>query len=666
MRSIVSYLFGAALLQSASAWSACQLLCDFETNGELGAWRSSTDGARVDATTDGVTRGRQAGVFVYPGSEKPSWPTIALTLSEPQDWSQLTYIGYHFSNLSKRTAWFWCQVASKDRRYGQAGFNVGGSEEGWTFFFLQDFADSADLKQVTEVRFMLARPKQEMRMAIDCVFVGDEIRSVTGFEEVVRLAPERATQQGLEGAFKETLLSLYGPGLVDTYTGLPYEFFSITERKPTQSLHVVHRSIGGDDTTEQHTPYMLYAMATRDPVIVGIEEKILDAMTTHLDPGDGLVGCYRWDFYERRLGPFWGWFGRPGGTHYQLSDAEHGAEVALYSLLPGAWFLGHEGALRSLELYARTMLKINSDPRFVHFHLFIGRNPDGTYVTYDWDGRSRYGSNLVDDPGKGYSDIMEFWWIVPMLGAAALTDDAELRRDILARVEPIMDNVTRFQQSDGTVATTYRLDGSHGSVTKPGYMYAGGSPPINWVRACYAMHALTGKRKHLGAAARYWKSPKARRNLSLMIFHSRYAKTAELATEIDAAIAKLQPDVKQQRRDERWATNLALASVYTGDPKYLSAALKWEERWRRRQYRDIAGYHYYFSRNTNHYVNRFAYKVLRDEGVTGHFISDHFRGPIVDLIVIKHLGSKTMGLVGRNLVELGWMLPNMVRAKSDE
>ncbi|HUS80664.1 MAG TPA: hypothetical protein VM283_05300 [Armatimonadota bacterium] len=650
------------LAATLAAHAAVEMLGDFETDASLAEWVCDTPGGRVEATTEGALVGTRVGVFVYPPSDQPSWPMIARHFDQPRDWSGYEFLGYHLANISDAGVWFWLQVASADGRYAQLGFNVAAGEGMWCIYLLGEIAGEVDLAHVTELRFMLARPKQEMRMALDGIFVGDETTSVTGMQPMIRLAPERADQQGLEGAFRETLLSLYGPGLVDVDTGLPHEFFSITERRPMQDDHWVHQSIGGDDTTEQHTPYMLYAAATGDPAIIAIERRLLDAMTTTLDPGDGLVGCYRWKWRERQLSPFWGWIRSPvTREYYQLSDAEHGAECALYSLTPGAWLLHHPGALRSLESYSRTLLAINSRPGFVHFALFIGREPDGRYVAYDWDGKTLNQATLSDDPAQACGDIMEFWWIMPMLACAGITDDADLRAQIIGRIEPVMDNVARFQQADGNVATTYRMDGGSGERTTPGYMYERGSVLDNWTKACYAMHALTGDEKYLRQVRRYWKCPDARRDLSLMIFDKLHNGTDELDAVIEEEIAALKPEVMAgepggANRDERWAVSMALATVYTGDPKYLNSALEWEKSWRRMQYREVGGYYYYFSRATNTYVSRYAYDFVQAEGITGHFIADHFRGPISDLIVIKHLGDQTQGLVGRNLLELGWML----------
>ncbi len=662
-------LAGCAALLTLAACAAAQveMLGDFEADADLEAWAGDTEGARVEATDQAVAVGERAGAFIYPGSDQPSWPMIGCAFDPPRDWSGHEFLAYHLRPDSERSAWFWLQVEDADGRYAQLGSNVAPSDGAWFVYLVGELAAEIDLSRVAEFRFMLARPKQEMRMTIDGLFVGDELEQVTGLRPMVRLAPERADAVGLEGALRETMLSLYGPGLVDEPTGLPYEFFSLTERRPMQDEHPVHRSIGGDDTTEQHTPYMLFAIATRDPAIVAIEQRLLDAFTTVLDPGDGLVGCYRWDYRDLTLGDFWGWMSDPQtGENYRLSDAEHGAEVPLYSLLPGAWALGHEEALASLEAYSRTMLAINSKPGCVHLHMYLGRDDDGALVGYDWDGEKRWSRVRSEDPAKTWADIMEFWWIMPMLGCAGSTEDATLRERIIARVEPIMANVARHQREDGLVANTYRMDGAEADTRAPGYMYERGGVPGNWLRACYAMHALTGEREYLDQVLRYWQAPEARRDLSLMIFHTRYEPedAAALGPIIEEEIEALKPEVMANEpggslRDERWAVKMALASVYTGDTKYLDAALEWERGWRRMQYRRVGDgpWHYYFSRATNTYVSQYAYRYVEAEGITGHFISDHFRGPLVDLVVIKRLGDSTWGLVGRNLLLLGWMLP---------
>ena len=187
-----------------------------------------------------------------------------------------------------------------------------------------------------------------------------------------------------------------------------------------------------------------------------------------------------------------------------------------------------------------------------------------------------------------------------------------------------------------------------------------------WQRACYAMHALTAERKYLDQVLRSWQASSGQRDLSLMIFHTRYAPedTVALAPLIDEEIAKLRPEAMAEEpggafRDERWAVKMALASVYTGEASHLEAALEWERGWRRTQYRQVGDgpWYYYFSRATNTYVSQYAYRYVEAEGITGHFIADHYRGPLVDLAVIAHLGASTWGLVGRNLLLLGWMLP---------
>jgi hypothetical protein len=660
--NILPICFAVTAACAGALTGQVEMIGDFENPKDLAGWKAEAAGARVELTSQGAVHGKQCGALVFPGSAQPAWPTIRRVFAKPQDWSRWSCLAYHYRNLSDATLWFWVDVVDADRRQVHEGFTLAPQESSWSISFLHEFAQSLNLSRIAEIRFTLARPKAETRIALDALFVGDGVSSVVGQPEKVRLDLARGRQRGFEGAFRDTLTSLYGPGLVDELTGLPYEFFSITERRPMQSGSFIHRSIAGEDSTEEHTPYMLFAMATGDPEIVAIERRLVDGMTKYLDPGDGLVGCYRWEFTDRKLGPFWGWFKQPGGANYQLSDAEHGAEPALYSILPGAWFLGHRAALQTLERYCRTLLRINGNPRYPHFHLYVGRKADGSYDTYDWDGKSAYGGRLQPDPAQAYSDIMEFWWILPMLGTAGLTQDQGLRAAVVRRVTPVMDCVARFQQADGQIATTYRMDGSSGQITRQGYMYEGGSPTSYWAIACYMMHKLTGDKRYLQMVERYLGSGQ-NTDLSLMIFHEYHTGSPALRAKITQQLAKLVGTPGKAAQEERWAQQMALASIYLRDPTHLQAALDWEKEWRKAYYREIGGYYYYFSKDTNHYVTRYAYRVLEKEGVTGHFISDHFRGPLVDLILINRLKDKTQGLIGRNLLLLGWLLPDPPRCE---
>jgi len=647
-------------------------LCDFETPEDVKASCVFDKNVKWELTAEHAASGKSAlKMVIPPATDRPNQGVSIKLGPQTRDWTSYKFLLVRIANPTKIQPAVNVNFASPGGRLdGYWLPAMWAGRDVWLVLDLGRYSEDVDLANMESVLITASRLKEQWTCIIDAVGLVKDPQPFVGRSIAAEVDPQRADSLTFEQAFKDNLLSFYHPDLVDKITGLPYEVFSITERKPFTE-HPNHRSIGGDDATEEHLPYMIYYIATGDKEIGDIERKVARGFSEYLDPGDGMVGCYRWDFIDKKLGPFWGWCASPSGKSYCFSDAEHGSEVAAQTVLPAAWYLHDQAALQTLERYSRTLLKLNSDPKYLHFHLFVGRDQEGKHLVYDWNGQTALegkgalaanGYNGVTDPARGYSDILEFAWIMPMLGTAHLTRDAELRRAIINRVQPIVDNVIDFITPDGKIPWRLKMDGSLGDRPKDAgsYMYGSGNDTSYFIRALYAMHALTGDDCYKDALDAYWENEPDRldpQEMSLLVFHAKYFKTKEWDGKIKRCIALWEQGKSGKKiRTLPWARIMALATVATGDKSYLAKALEWEKGWRRTNYRKIGGFYYYFDKDENNYVDAMAY---RDVKSYGWFMSDHFRGYISDLVLIKDRGDATWGLTYWNLLILGWMVPGL-------
>jgi len=439
----------------------------------------------------------------------------------------------------------------------------------------------------------------------------------------------------LEEAFKQTLLNLYkGPEFVDLKTALPYETISLTERRPSETV------ITGDDVTEMHTPYWIYYLATGDEDIEAIICTVVESMLKYLDPGTGLIGSYRYDTIQGAL----------LDIDRVKQDAEHGGEALMYSVFPYAWCFKSEKAIVCLENFARAMLECNKDPRYIHFHLYIERLQNGTWIFKD------YGK--VDPNPDAYCDIMEFWWVLPTLEAAVVTENATLRDQIVERVKLIMDNMIDLQDSTGRLPTVYRMDGSSGYWGKWGLDEAWEPSPdafSRWIQASYIMHHLTRDEKYIHVLNRFWDwyfnywdymgRASEYNVIGEYIFHSYYTGNSTYIPKIYEWASSLGSST--QNRDEVWMIAKALYYAISGDEEALEQALEAEQYYRRINFREYLGYYFYLDPSGH---------GIASEGDVDFL----FRGYISNLILLKNRGQQVHGLLYRDLLALGWLIPEII------
>ncbi|RLI34221.1 hypothetical protein DRO55_06755 [Candidatus Bathyarchaeota archaeon] len=463
--------------------------------------------------------------------------------------------------------------------------------------------------------------------------------------------------ESLEEAFKITLLNLYkGPEFVNLNTGIPYESISLTERKGLSQFG------SGGDVCEMFTPFWIYYIATQDEDVGEIISIVTESMIANYDPGTGLIGSHIYDMSSNILHEY------TGSQRYGYwSDAEHGGEALMYSIFPYAWFFKSKSAIQCLERYARTMLSINNETGYVHFHLYIGLEPNGKWKFLDFDGERR----MVPPDPQAYSDMMEFWWILPLLEAALVTENQTLREQIISRVRRVMDNIIELQnETTGQVPTVFKMDGSFGMLHNNYFGWTVGMYDYqNWIRASYFIHHLTGDSKYIRVLDRFWDWYFSYPGFPVN-FHQRYDNS--LGVPIGpGGLSALNPlsqyvfhayytgNMKHMDKVMEWVDTLpstgdgvsfmlakALAYIVTGDRSYLEVALSAEKSYRKNHFFNIAGYRYY----------------LEDSEVAASHKaeSDFFRGRIANLILAKNFGDETYGLIGwngRDLLALGWLVP---------
>jgi hypothetical protein len=439
----------------------------------------------------------------------------------------------------------------------------------------------------------------------------------------------------LEEAFKLTLLNLYkGPEFVDLKTGLPYETISLTERRPLRDV------VTGDDITELHTPYWVYYLATGDEDVKEIIASTIEAMLTFLDPGTGLVGSYKYD-----IG-----LGGLSEADTVKQDAEHGGEAPMYSLFPYAWCFKSEKAVRSLENFAKIMLLCNNESGYIHFHLYIERRSDGSWLFKDY-------GQVATGPDT-YCDIMEFWWILPTLEAAVVTKDDRLRSQIIDRVKIVMDNMISLQdKSTGQLPTVYKMDGSSGYWGKWGLDEAWDPSPgafSRWIQASYIMHNLTSESKYIRALDRFWDwyfkywnylgNPEEYATMGEYVFHSYYTGNSTYIPKVhEWALSLGSPETKTVP----WMIAKALYYSISGEEEALKQALMAEEEYRKHNFLNYSGYSFYLDSYGHSHASACDVDFL-------------FRGEISNLILLKNRGKEIHGLLYRDLLALGWLIPSLV------
>jgi len=469
----------------------------------------------------------------------------------------------------------------------------------------------------------------------------------------------RDTLRNGEKAFRRTLLSLYSGGFVDRNTGLPYD----TVNWNTSSS--ADESISGNDLCEEFTPFWVYMLATGDPRIQSIVRRVMRAYVTYLDTGTGFVGNYHFDtltgelspgFNEDLSGDSWAVDGR------LLVDAEHGAEGALYATFPASWYFKDQRTIRSLEGYAENLLSLNDDPRFVHFHMYYGNAYD-TWQVADWNGRPGYwfdSSLWVKASPQAYADLMEFWWILPALGCAVVTESEHLRDRITNRVGRVMQNIVERQGPDGRVDFVYRMDGSFSNFSR-GYAV---EPTIysyqNWLRACYFMDHLTDDSRYVDSAGRFLRwyvendmpTDNPENLVSFLVFHYFYTGQGEFLDLAKRVVEGLEEPSGGSALVSCAVSHAILYSA-TGDEEELRKALRAEARLRQSCYRRICSKRVYMLDE--------EIKAARN---ISHWDVDLFRGRISGVFFCAEKGKEAKGLVDRNLLLLGWLLdPSVLKPR---
>lgn len=422
---------------------------------------------------------------------------------------------------------------------------------------------------------------------------------------------------------------------MDLKTSLPYEKISLTERCSLSDI------ITGDDITEMHTPYWIFYLATGDKDVESIICTTVNSMLTYLDPGTGLIGTYRYSVEQGSL----------LNTDVLKQDAEHGGEAPMYSIFPYAWYFKNDRAIASLENFAKTMLECNNDSRYVHFHLYIERRSDGTWVFKDY--------RQVPANPEAYCDIMEFWWILPTLEAAVVTNDNTLRNRIISRVRVVMDNMISLQDnSTGRIPTVYKMDGSSGYWGKWGLNEAWDPSPqafSRWIQSSYIMHNLTGEAKYLRSLDKFWDwyfqhwnylgNPDEYTTMGEYIFHSYYTGNFTYMPKIYEWAQSLD---NSESKTLSWMIAKALYYSISGDEEALNQALRAEKEYRQQNFLEYSGHYFYLDSEGHNLASAGNVDFL-------------FRGYISNLILLKNRGREIHGLLYRDLLALGWLLPNLIR-----
>jgi len=461
--------------------------------------------------------------------------------------------------------------------------------------------------------------------------------------------------RSLRKEYGKTLRNLYSSSFVDAETGLPYDVIDLTKGSWADN------EISGGESNQELRCFWEYFFATGDGRIKEIIKRVTKAYTSVLDPGTGFVGSYNYYTETGELIPSFTddltGTGEFAPEVRKRQDPIHGTEAPMWSIFPSAWYLGDRGAIRSLERYAETLLQLNSEQGYVHFHMFYG-NAFDRWTAWDWSGdpgRFADASYSVKPSPDAYADINEFNWILPMLGAAIVTESTSLRERIVDRVRVVMDNVLEHENGTGRIRNVYKMDGTEAEY-RAGWS---GEPNIwtyqSWIRSSYFIYNLTGDRRYLDAVTRFLDayistelrnqaSIDGREVISFLIFH-QYITGEKRFLEAAVNASRRMDRTPEAERDINWAIVKALHYAATGDMRELEKALEVEESIRSKSIRRFAGKRFYL-------LDSELSRAPLD-----NWPVQHFRGKPITVLLLAERGNQTRGLVYRNLLTLGWMLP---------
>ena len=271
---------------------------------------------------------------------------------------------------------------------------------------------------------------------------------------------------------------------------------------------------------------------------------------------------------------------------------------------------------------------------------------------------------MVEPSPQAYTDMYQFYWVLPVLSAGVFTEDEVLKNKIIKRIKPLMDDIITLQDKDtGQVPFCIKMDGSSGKIYR-GYFDITWPLSVNrydkWIQASYFMYHLTKEKKYIRAVDRFWdwyfsypSFPMTLKDqqdnsravvtrggeyhvypmISLYIFHSYYTGHKRYLKRVEDWIKGL--------RMYKLDGNLCVAKglgYALGNEAALREAMEMEEKIRDRDYKAVSGYYYYLD-------------GIKEEHLT-RFPTDNFR----DLIHLKHKGEKAWGLTYRNMLALGWLM----------
>ena len=584
------------------------------------------------------------GVNITILNDKSMNPIIDFELPLPQD---LNLSIYHYAQINisfQNCASFRIGLEDgKDRKVWHAFSKTsmaGTTSLDWNFRWEEEDAFKMDFGNVTRILF-------KTRQRYDGSNHSIVIHSLTFIRERVDLKPT------LHEAINVTLGARAHPLFIDRDTGLPFEFINLKMRKVPQSSDLDF-TIGNNEIGEGLTSFWMYYFGSGEDWVGDLLHEVTVAEVKYLDPGTGLIGLHHFDTRTEKLEQNTHCLegckfrGGPAGD----SSAQHGGEDPMYMMLPASWHFGEMEAVGALERFSRSLLLINSDPKCIHLHLLLKRCR-GKWYTADWNGKYGDERDIVDPRPGAYSDMVEFWWVTPMLGTAAVTENVTLKNEIIERCRIVIDNVIQHQDADGSIPLVYRMDGSESRFNLTFHGWCGYGVYSFFVRSVFLMHHLTGDEKYLESVERlfdwYFERgiPSTYIFASQIVFHAFYTGNDSYVVPLITHIRSKYP-LDEIENDIYGCVWRLFPWVWNGSVEDLEIALEGERRYRAKNWVQIpAGSQYY-----HYYTPGNAEKITSGRGWCP---LDVFGSAIEDFYALLQLGSKSKGLVDRDLLVLGFM-----------
>ncbi len=456
----------------------------------------------------------------------------------------------------------------------------------------------------------------------------------------------------LAQAINRTLLERADPMFIHQETGIPFEYINLVDRSVPSSSDLDF-TLGNNEIGEGLESFWMYYFGSREPWVGGFLRRVAQAIPRYLDPGDGLIGLHHYDRRTGRLEPDTHrlagctFKGGPAGE----SSAQHGGEEAMYMMLPAAWYFKDEEAVSVLERFSRTLLKLNSDPRLIHLHLYVKRC-DGVWSVGDWNGEYGDGMQIVPPSPDAYTDLSEFWWVTPMMGCAFLTQNQTLRQQIVSRCSRIVENVLAHQAPDGRIPYVFRMDGTEARFNATALGWHGYLLNSFFARSVYLLHNMTGEERYLRSLEKMYNwfldghIPSSPTFGSQVIFHSFYTRNSSFAERLIRFI-RAKFDLKRMQGDIYACIWRLFPYVWNGSLEDLRLALQAEARFRAHNWVPIpynSNHFYYFPLHQAETIIRWGWCPL-----------DKFGSGVEQFYALLSLGPRSKGLVGRDLLILGML-----------